>query len=42
MAAFSAGLRTEVDLDRLTRSIVEVVESTLQPTQVSLRLRGDH
>jgi hypothetical protein len=38
LAAFSTTLRDEVDLDRLTISILEVVEGTMQPEQVSLWL----
>jgi hypothetical protein len=41
LAAFSAHLRDEVDLDRLTSQLVTVVEETLQPVQVSLWLRDD-
>ncbi|HEY6409534.1 MAG TPA: hypothetical protein VIY29_18905 [Ktedonobacteraceae bacterium] len=39
MAAFSATLRNEVDLDRLRQHLLEVVQETMQPTQVSLWLR---
>jgi hypothetical protein len=38
LAAFSATLRDEVDLDRLAGRLVEVVEETMQPAQVSLWL----
>jgi hypothetical protein len=36
MAAFSAGLRDEVDLQRLSEQLEAVVEQTLQPTYVEL------
>jgi hypothetical protein len=39
VAAFSAGLREEVDLDDLQAQIVTVVQETLQPEQVGLWLR---
>lgn len=39
LAAFSARLRTEVDLDRLTDELLAMVEETMQPGQVSLWLR---
>jgi hypothetical protein len=39
LAAFSAVLRNEVDLDRLSEHLVEVVQETMQPTHVSLWLR---
>lgn len=39
LAAFSARLRTEVDLDRLTGELLAMVEDTMQPGQVSLWLR---
>jgi len=39
IAAFSARLRQEVDLDTLTGELLEVVEQTMQPTQTSLWLR---
>lgn len=39
LAAFSTTLRNEVDLERLTASILEVVEKTMQPTVLSLRFR---
>ncbi|HEV8652354.1 MAG TPA: hypothetical protein VG276_23925, partial [Actinomycetes bacterium] len=39
IAAFSARLRQEVDLDTLTAELLAVVEQTMQPTQVSLWLR---
>ena len=39
LAAFSARLRTEVDLDRLTGELLAMVEETMQPGQVSLWLR---
>jgi hypothetical protein len=39
IAAFSARLRDEVDLDTLTGELLAVVKQTMQPTQVSLWLR---
>jgi hypothetical protein len=39
IAAFSARLREEVDLDTLTVELLAVVQQTMQPTQVSLWLR---
>jgi hypothetical protein len=39
IAAFSARLRDEVDLDTLTGELLAVVEKTMQPTQASLWLR---
>jgi MFS family permease len=39
IAAFSARLRQQVDLDTLTAELVAVVEQTMQPTGVSLWLR---
>ena len=38
LAAFSATLRNEVDLNRLSEQIVAVVEETMQPAHVSLWL----
>ena len=38
LAAFSATLRNQVDLDQLNEQLLEVVEETLQPTHVSLWL----
>ena len=40
IAAFSARLREQVDLDTLTTELLAVVEQTMQPTQVSLWLRA--
>jgi hypothetical protein len=40
IAAFSARLRDEVDLDTLTAELLEVVDRTIQPTTASLWLRG--
>ncbi len=37
--AFSATLRDEVDLGRLTEDLLGVIEETMQPSQVSLWLR---
>jgi len=39
LAAFSANLRDEVEMDRLTNDLVGVVDETLQPAHVSLWLR---
>jgi hypothetical protein len=39
LAAFSATLRNEVDLDQLSEELLAVVQETMQPTQVSLWLR---
>jgi hypothetical protein len=39
LAAFSATVRDEVELDRLTQRLMEVVEETMQPAHVSLWLR---
>ena len=39
LAHFSAILRDEVDLNRLSEQLVEVVEETMQPAHVSLWLR---
>jgi hypothetical protein len=39
IAAFSARLRDEIDLDSLTGELLTVVEETMQPTQASLWLR---
>ena len=39
LAAFSANLRDEVEIDRLTYDLVGVVDETLQPAHVSLWLR---
>jgi hypothetical protein len=42
IAAFSARLRQQVDLDSLTVELLAVVEQTMQPTQASLWLRPPH
>jgi hypothetical protein len=39
IAAFSARLREQVDLDTLTTELLAVVEQTMQPAQTSLWLR---
>ena len=39
IAAFSARLRDQVDLDTLTAELLTVVDQTIQPTQASLWLR---
>jgi hypothetical protein len=39
VAAFSARLRDEVDLDNLQGSLLTIVEATLEPTTASLWLR---
>jgi hypothetical protein len=39
ITAFSGHLREQVDLDTLTAELLEVVDQTMQPTQVSLWLR---
>jgi hypothetical protein len=39
IAAFSARLRDELDVDTLSAELVAVVEQTMQPTQASLWLR---
>ena len=39
LASFAGALRDEVDLDRLTESLLGVVNETVQPAHVSLRLR---
>ncbi len=36
LEAFSARMRDEVDLDRITADLVNVVEQTIQPAQISL------
>jgi hypothetical protein len=39
IAAFSARLRQQVDLDTLTAELLGVVEQTMQPARASLWLR---
>jgi len=40
LAAFSATLRQEVDLSKLSEQLVAVVQETIQPTHISLWLRA--
>jgi hypothetical protein len=42
IAAFSARLRDEIDLDTLSAEVLAVVEQTMQPTQAWLWLRAPH
>ncbi|MGH2544430.1 MAG: hypothetical protein ACRDIB_16680, partial [Ardenticatenaceae bacterium] len=39
LASFSATVRDEADLDKMTEELLRVVEETMQPTRVSLWLR---
>ena len=39
LEAFSSTLRNEVDLDQLSKLLVEVVQQTMEPEHVSLWLR---
>ena len=41
LATFSARMRDEVDVDRLTAELVSVVEQTMQPAHASLWLRTE-
>jgi len=40
LAAFSATLRSEVDLNELSKQLLAVVQETMQPTHISLWLRS--
>ena len=42
IAAFSARLRDELDLDTLSAEVLAVVEQTMQPAQAWLWLRAPH
>jgi hypothetical protein len=42
LAAFSATLRDEVNLDQLETDLLSVVQETMQPTRISLWLRETH
>ena len=39
MAAFSARLRDQIDLDTLTAELLAAIDQTMQPTVASLWLR---
>src|SRR3989304_3927145 len=39
LAAFAATVRDETDLDKLTASLIDVVQETIQPEHVSLWLK---
>jgi hypothetical protein len=39
LAAFSATLRNEVDLDELSEKLIAVVQETMEPAHISLWLR---
>lgn len=39
LAAFSATLRNELDLNQLREQLIQVVEETMQPTNISLWIR---
>ena len=41
LAQFAAAARDEVDMERLTRALLGVVEETMQPERVSLWLVKD-
>ena len=40
VAAFTAALRNEIDLDRVQRDLVDVVQRSVQPTHVSVWIRS--
>jgi len=42
LAAFAATVRDETDLDKLTASLINVVQETMQPEHVSLWLRDSN
>lgn len=42
LATFSAALRDQVELDKLTSELLNVVGETMHPEEVSLRLRVDN
>lgn len=42
LAAFSAALRSEVDLGQLNDRLLATVEETMRPTHVSLWLSASH
>ena len=42
VAAFSSRLRDAIDLDRVERDLCEVVQSSVEPSQISLWIRPGH